>query len=170
VLEALAGAGPATAYGIAQTLGRAPGSIQSVIGRLEREQLIAGSAAGGRTIYTLTTTGEQSLAERDQPGVAGFLGDDVRLLIVGDQAGGPPVDALKGAAADEAVRWAVRLDGAATWIVAVDAADSLASDRLRSAFTAAGASCIAGRVSEVLSPAALAEHAGLIVGRRSLGR
>jgi DNA-binding PadR family transcriptional regulator len=156
ILRTLAAGKPMTAYAIGKAIDRPSGSLDRVLERLDRDRLVKPTTKSGRTVYTLTAAGRN---EAEAPQAIGVLSDDLRVLIVRDQGDDPPAEVLAAAAGEQSVRWAVRLDGALTWLVAVEAADTATSERLRRAFARAQTPCVAGRVSDVMNASQLGEFA-----------
>ena len=158
---------PATLPLLAEALSQTQGGLRTTMNALEADGLVERSA-GRPAVYALTPAGREDLAAEDtRP--AGMLGG-VRLLSIFDEGRGAILDALHLVSRERAVHWVARADGAPEVLVALDADDLAAADRLRAELGRLDVRCLVTRVSAILTPRELERHLGAAQAGRELGR
>src|SRR5580765_6193190 len=156
---------PATLPLLAEALSQTQGGLRTTMNALEADGLVERSAARP-AVYALTAAGRKELTAEDAS-PAGMLGG-VRLLSIFDEGRGAIHDALRLVSREHAVRWVARADGAPEVLVALDADDLAAADRLRAELGRLDIRCLATRVSAILTPRELQRQVAAVQAGRSL--
>lgn len=152
---------PRTVPAIARELGVRPGSIQSLIQTMKREDLLeeVESEARGAALK-LTRRGRLELSKHERAGgVEALLTPGERLVFVIDEGHGIPREALADLASEPSLRWAARIDGPVKWIASLGPQDAAVADRAANQLVAAGARAVVGRSDAFFDAPALADYA-----------
>lgn len=152
---------PRTVPAIARAMGVDPGSIQSLIASMRREDLLEGAETDARgAALKLTPHGQAELGRHEATGgVDALLPNGERLVFVIDEGRGMPSEVLAELAADPSFRWAARVDGPVKWIASFGSADAVAADRAANALVSAGARAVVGKSDTFFDAAGLADFA-----------
>lgn len=155
---------PLTIPAIAAEMGVQPGSIQSLVGSMCRENLLEEADSGARgAAFRLTRRGRAELRKaQTTEAVEKLLPSGERLVFVTEDGHGIAAAALAQLASDPSFRWAARIDGPVKWIASFGAGDAVAADRAANVIVQAGGRAVVGRADTVLNADALTEYAGRV--------
>jgi DNA-binding MarR family transcriptional regulator len=152
---------PRTVPAIAGAMDVDPGSIQSLIASMRRENLLKEAESDARGVaLKLTRRGRSELRRRETPGSIGQLSPTgERLVFVTEDGHGVAAEALAQIAAEPSFRWAVRIDGPVKWIASFGSSDAAAADRAANSLDSAGARAVVGRSDACYDASELAAFA-----------
>jgi DNA-binding MarR family transcriptional regulator len=164
---------PRTVPAIAHEMGVDPGSIQSLVGSMRRENLLGEAESDARGVaLKLTRRGRAELRKCQVPEpIEQLLASGERLVFVTEDGHGIAAEALAQLAADPSFRWAARIDGPVKWVASFGSGDAAAADRAANSLVRAGARAVAGRSDAIFDARGLVDFAARVIGppRGSIG-
>jgi DNA-binding MarR family transcriptional regulator len=157
---------PRTVPAIAHAMGVDPGSIQSLVGSMRRENLLGESESDARGVaLKLTRRGRAELRKcHATDPIEQLLPSGERLVFVTEDGHGIAAEALAQLAADPSFRWAARIDGSVKWVASFGSGDAAAADRAANSLVRAGARAVAGRLDAVYDARGLIDFAARVMG------
>ena len=157
---------PLTVPAIARAMGVEPGSIQSLVTSMRRENLLDEASIDTHGLaLKLTRHGKTELKKHeDVGGVDALLQPGERLVFVIDEGHGISAEALAALASDPSFRWAARIDGTVKWIASLGSGAAIAADRAVNTLASDGARAVVGKSDAFFDAEGLTRYADQLRG------